>query len=706
MSGSQLAHLELLAEVDSLVERLNRWADEAPAWEPAGRCRSLVRRLTERTASLRVRIEAPLVVAVFGGTGTGKSALVCALVGAEVVRTGRSRPTTIRPTLVCRPGLGPEMLGSDPASVECVPCDLPALRDLVLIDCPDPDTTEEEERGQGSGVRGQGSEVRGQGSGVRGQGEDSTYESESLAVPALASDSPLSPLPSPLSSNLDRLRAILPHCDVLLVTATQQKYRSARVAGELAAAARGAHLVFVQTHADLEADIRDDWRRVLGEENLVSGQWSAASGQEAEVSGQGSGAACGAMSSVPSSFIFHPSSFSSNPQSLIPAIVPSPRIFRVDSLRALADARAGLQPRGDFAELLDLLTRQMAGAAANRIRRANFLDLLADTLDACRTRLDEALPKVRETQLAIDQQRGLLARQLAETMRTELLANRRQWENRLLGQAASRWGLSPFALVLRVYQGLGALVAGALLFRVRTPAQVALWGALQGARSWKWRREKHQADRGFDRAAAAGWDTAALGKAVIIVDGYAAEAGLDRRPVQADVIAAESEAAAAGFVAHVSADLDGLIARLAKRHTGWFTRFRYELLLLAMLGLLLYRLGKNFFYDSWLAEHPTPVHGLDFYVSAGFWLVLWCLVLLWSFCSRLRRGLRGAITELATGWQQSASAAGLFAHIETDCRRAERYRQDLDVLRQEVASLHQQLAQSAEVRSPLPPGEG
>ena len=162
---------------------------------------------------------------------------------------------------------------------------------------------------------------------------------------------------------------------------------------------------------------------------------------------------------------------------------------------------------------------------------------------------------------------------------------------------------------------------------------------------------------------------------------------MDRRPVQAEVIAAESEAAAAGFVARVSADLDLLIARLAKRHTGWFTRFRYEILLLAMLGLLLYRLGKNFFYDSWLAEHPTQVHGIDFYLSAGFWLVLWCLLLLWSFCSRLRRGLRRAVTELAAGWQQSASAAGLFAHIETDCRRAEAYRQDLDALRQEVEGL-------------------
>ena len=143
MPRSELAHLELLAEVDSLVDRLNRWAQSAPPWQPAEKCRALVRRLTERATSLRVRIEAPLVVATLGGTGTGKSALINAIVGAEVVQTGRSRPTTTRPTLVLRPGLTPEMLGIDPASVEVVQRDLPALRDLVLVDCPDPDTTEE-----------------------------------------------------------------------------------------------------------------------------------------------------------------------------------------------------------------------------------------------------------------------------------------------------------------------------------------------------------------------------------------------------------------------------------------------------------------------------------------------------------------------------------------------------------------------------------
>ncbi len=648
MAGSELAHLEVLAEIDALVERLNRWCDEAPAWQPAEKCRALVRRLAARSDSLRLRLEAPLVVATLGGTGTGKSALVNALLGAEVVQTGRSRPTTTRPTLICHPGLTPELLGIDRGSVEWIERDLPALRDLVLVDCPDPDTTEEgrEERGEGRGQNV--SEGRppdasplplGEGQGVR------------------ASESGNRPPPSSPGNNLARLRAILPKCDVLLVTATQQKYRSARVADELAAAAPGAHLVFVQTHADVDADIREDWRHVLKKGDITD---FGKLGKPAP-----------------------------HNQSKI-SDVPFSHIFRVDSLRALADARANLQPRGEFAELVDLLTRQMASAAANRIRRANFLDLVADTLDACAVRIDESLPGVRETQDAVDQQRALLARQLAANMQAELLASRRQWENRLLGQAAARWGFSPFALVLRAYQGIGGLFAGALLYRVRTPAQAALWGAFQGVRTWRRHQQDRRAERGIDRAA--GWEPAELRKAALIVEGYVLEAGLDRRTVQAEVVAAEAASAAAAFIARAAGDLESLIGRLAKRHTGWFTRWRYEILLLLVLGVLLYRGGKNFFYDSWLAPYPTPVCGLEFYASAALWLLLWCLVLLWAFCRRLRRGLRGEINKLAAGWNDTAAAAALFAAVETDCRRVERFRQDLDAIRWQIDRLRRQVA--------------
>jgi len=593
MVRPELAHLELLAEVDAMVERLERWADAAPPWPPAETCRAMVQRLIGRAGDLRIRLDAPLIVATLGGSGTGKSALVNALLGTEAVATGRQRPTTLRPALICRPDLSPEALGIDPKSVELIQLDLPMLADLVLIDCPDPDTAEEAES----------------------------------------------------DTNLSRLRQILPHCDVLLVATTQQKYRSARVADELAAAASGARLVFVQTHADVDEDIRDDWTDVLGKQ-YTTGQ-----------------------------------------------------VFLVDSPAALADAHQGLAPRGQFAALVDLLTRQLAGKAATRIRRANFLDLVEQTLASCRARIDEQIEPVGRIGVAIEEQRTFLAARLSAQMRSELLTSRRQWENRLLGKVASGWGLSPFSLVLRIFQGLGSLLAARLLWRARTPAQMALWGVVQGARTWQQRRQEKAVDEGADRAVAGCWDQADLRSAALVLGGHATEAGFPRRAASIDTIAAEADRAGTDFVANVSTELESLLARLAKRHTGWFTRLRYELALAAMLGVLLFRLGKNFFYDSWLAVDlfdatPVPVYGIDFYLSAGFWLLLWCLLLIWLFTGRLRRGLRREIDSLAETWNQSSSADDIFAQLEGECRRIDQFRTELAQLEQHIAELRKRLVES------------
>ncbi len=586
MTRPELAHLELLAEVDALNDRLRQWSTSPPPWETARACRALVDRLLERTQTLRVRLQAPLVVATLGGSGTGKSALVNALVGDEVVPAGRQRPTTLRPIVVCRSDLMPAMLGIPTESVELVHRDLPSLADLVLIDCPDPDTTE-----------------------------------DTLAA----------------GTNLSRLRAILSHCDVLLVTTTQQKYRSARVTQELADAAPGARLVFVQTHADDDQDIRDDWRAVLAE------QYSTG------------------------------------------------EIFLVDSLTALADTRAGLAPRGAFGRLLDLLTRQLAGAAGNRIRRANFLDLVAETLDLIHSRLQQALPQIERLEAAIQQQQAELGTQLARQTRTELLANRRQWESRVLDRVIAHWGFSPFSLVLRIYQGLGALVSRAALLRARTPAQIALWGALEGARTWREHQHRRRAERGAQKAASC-WDQADLHSAAVVVGGYAIEAGLPAETVHMPALGAQASAAAESFAGEVAGALDSLLDRLAARHTGWFTRWRYEILLLAMLGVLGYRLAKNFFFDSWWAAQPVPVYGLDFYLSAGFWLVAWCGLLLWAFTGRLRRGLRREIDQLTQQWIGRGPAAEVFAPLSSACQALRRWQQDLLQIRQQVGQLRHTLA--------------
>ena len=220
-------------------------------------------------------------------------------------------------------------------------------------------------------------------------------------------------------------------------------------------------------------------------------------------------------------------------------------------------------------------------------------------MESCRRRLDEAMPAIENLRTAIDQQRGELSSALAGQIRGELLSARRPWENRLLGQVTSRWGFSPFSLVLRLYQGIGGLASGALLYRARTPAQLALWGVVEGARSWQKHRRNRQLQQRPGQAAAGGFDATQLRRAAVVLEGYAAEAGLPKASASLATLEAEADAASLNFAARLSQDLDALIARQAQRHTGWFTRWRYEILLLAMLGFLLFRLGKNFFYDSW-----------------------------------------------------------------------------------------------------------
>ncbi|MEE3365797.1 MAG: dynamin family protein, partial [Planctomycetota bacterium] len=142
MSNGELARLQDLARIDELVERLGEWTEHTVPWQPARQAQALVRRLLERVDSLRLRIEAPLVVAVFGGSGTGKSTLVNALVGQDVTESGRERPTTRRPTLITTPDLDLEPLGLPLDSIDVVRIDSPVLRDVILVDCPDPDTGE------------------------------------------------------------------------------------------------------------------------------------------------------------------------------------------------------------------------------------------------------------------------------------------------------------------------------------------------------------------------------------------------------------------------------------------------------------------------------------------------------------------------------------------------------------------------------------
>src|SRR5690606_13681478 len=89
-----------------------------------------------------------------------------------------------------------------------------------------------------------------------------------------------------------------------------------------------------------------------------------------------------------------------------------PILFRVDSEAALQQAARNLPPKGEFAELVDLLRNETAHRGRQRIRRASALDLVQWYLQHVQAECGELFPKVEELSSAIATQRAQLFRQV------------------------------------------------------------------------------------------------------------------------------------------------------------------------------------------------------------------------------------------------------------------------------------------------------
>ena len=307
-------------------------------------------------------------------------------------------------------------------------------------------------------------------------------------------------------------------------------------------------------------------------------------------------------------------------------------------------------------------------------------------------------PLVAKLELALAEQRRRATERMSDKLRDELLVSRGLWEQRMLGQVTQLWGYSPFASVLRLWHSQSSLLASFALTRARTTAQMALVGLVQGSRWLASTQQEHEADRRLGGLASLGLSDSELREAQIVITGYAHAAKLDRPATDSSSFEALRHAASSvqsEFLTDAARLIDDLILQSAKRNSHWLVRAAYEVMFAELPLFLLYRVGRNFFYDSFVLDRPLL--DTNFYIPAALFLVLWAGLLVMSYTGRLRRGLTQNVQELARDLASLKVGDGLFPDLEQQVREFARERDRVESFVQTVDSIRDRFADASQL---------
>ena len=541
------------AAFDALVADLAAWSGSLTEWPPARRVRSAWEQVEPRLDRARRELARVLVVGVIGGTGTGKSTLVNALAGRDVSPAGDvARPTSTNPVVVVARDVDLAWLPVDAMAARVVRSDAPAVANIVLVDCPDPDT-------------------------------------QAQAAHARDATDGMPPRPSDANRNRDLLEAVLPACDVLLLVATAQKYRSWVVAREVAAFAPGRPLLFVQTHASRDPDIRDDWRKELESQGFIV-----------------------------------------------------PRIFRLDAVEAGRRAAAGLDPEPGFRDLVRAIDDELVGRAARRVRRNGAIDLAGWFLGQARAGLEPLRGPVADLSAGVARERSRLEGVLARAIEPRLRTGRAAWQRALTDEIVDRWHGGPFATFLHAVSAIGTLwprvrsAGGGLIGRL--VAGQPLPEAASGNGAWQAIEDLGIGEGDVEQSRS-------------ILVGLAARSRMSEPMVGRARIDPERVGEAVGTLLDrtggwLAAGIDRLVADRRGRTAGPAFRWFFEGLFSALLVAVLWRAAWNFFHGHlWLGR---PMDGGGFLQEALVWVILWGFLLRWIVFARVRAGLDRDVSALVS----------------------------------------------------------
>ena len=216
---------------------------------------------------------------------------------------------------------------------------------------------------------------------------------------------------------------------------------------------------------------------------------------------------------------------------------------------------------------------------------------------------------------------------------------------------------------------------------------------MQGFRWLRARHQEHQAENRLERLATTSADDRILREAQVLIAGYVKSAQFDPALAQAgnlEALRSQALEVEEEFLTDAGRRIDQVIADIVTENSRLWVRAVYEILFAILPVFLLYRVGKNFFYDTLF--HNADYLTTNFYLSAVLFFVLWSGLFVMAFCRRLRRRLAGHIAAMAQSLAERRFSGGLFPKLEEACRQARLKRARLDAVTASVTGMKREIA--------------